>query len=134
MTKFAVFAIAILLIAGFVLLPHIWNPVENGPDVKDPSEFIGCYEAGSNKLILSLRSATVVKTHQRTRVDRFLYLKTDAAISTVNNLQYDASGNDLRIGSATTGFFYRFDRPSKPSALLIPDDGGNVRRLSRVTC
>lgn len=134
MKKVAVLAAALLVAGAFWLLPRVWNPIENGPDLESPSAFFGCYQAGSNKLFLSQEDIAVTKTGQSTRVMRFLYLKTDAAINTVNNLQYDAVSNNLRVGKADTGFFYRFDNSSKPSALLIPDDGGNVRRLARVPC
>jgi hypothetical protein len=134
MKKVAVLAAVLLVAVAFWLLPRVWNPIENGPDLESPSAFVGCYQAGSNKLFLSQEDITVTRTGQSTRVMRFLYLKTDAAINTVNNLQYDAVGINLRVGKADTGFFYRFDNPSKPSALLIPDDRGNVRRLARVPC
>ena len=124
----------ILLAAVLALLPRIWNPVENGPDLHDPTSFVGCYGAGSNKVVLTRGSATVVGARQSTQILRFFYLKSDAAINTTNNLQYDAAGRRLRIGDAKTGFFYRFDSPTKPTALLIPDDAGNVRKLLRVPC
>jgi hypothetical protein len=134
MRKVAVLAAILLAALAFWLFPRIWNPVENGPELENPSAFFGCYQNGPNKLSLSQGYITVTKTDESTRVKRFLYIKNDAAINTVNNLQYDAGGHSLRVGRAATGFFYRFDNPSQPSALLIPDDGGKVRRLARVSC
>lgn len=134
MNRVIVLIALVLLVAGVALFPHIWNPVENGPDLRDSTPFIGCYASGANRLVLAPQSATVVATHQRTQIVRFFYLKTEAAINTVNNLEYDAAGKSLRVGTAQTGFFYRFDTPTKPSAILIPDDGGNVRTLLRVPC
>jgi hypothetical protein len=134
MRKIGILAVIIIIAVGLMLFPHIWNSTENGPDLRHPSIFLGCYESGSNRLVLSRRTIAVTKTHQSTQVVRFFYLKNDAAINTVNNLQYDASGSALEIGSADTGFFYKFDNPSKPSALFIPDDGGTVRKLLRVPC
>lgn len=133
-SRAGILAVLIPLIAGLVFLPRAWNSTRNGPDLGDPSPFVGCYGSGSDRLIITRSRATVVATRKSTSIVRFFYLKTDAAINTVNNLQYDASGNDLRIGGATSGFFYRFDKRSRPSALLIPDDGGNVRTLPRVPC
>lgn len=134
MSRAGILGVLLLLIAGLVFLPRMWNSTRNGPDLDDPSAFVGCYGSDSDRLILTRTRATVVATRQSTSIVRFFYLKTDVAINTVNNLQYGASGNDLRIGSATSGFFYRFNKPSRPSALLIPDDGGNVRTLPRVPC
>lgn len=134
MRKLTVAAAVLLVALAFWLLPRVWNPIENGPDLENPRVFFGCYQDGSNKVFISRGDIVVTKTGRRTRVKQFLYLKNDAAINTVNNLQYDADGNNLRVGKAATGFFYQFDNPSKPSTLLIPDDGGNVRRLARVSC
>lgn len=134
MKKVAVLAAALLVALAFWVLPRVWNPIENGPNLESPSAFFGCYQAGSNKLFLTQGDIAVTNTGQSTRVMRFLYLKTDAAINTVNNLQYDTVSNNLRVGKANTGFFYRFDNPSQPSSLLIPDNGGNIRRFARVPC
>ena len=134
MTRVGILTVVVLVAAGLGFLTHIWNPTENGPNLPNPSAFLGCYESASNKLIITQETITVAKTRQSARIVRFFYLKNDAAIEMVNNLRFDTSGNDLSIGDATTGFFYTFDSWSKPSALLIPDDGGNVRKLSRVPC
>jgi hypothetical protein len=122
------------LLALAVVVPRMFNLTENGPDLRDPTAFIGCYGSGADKLILTSTRAAVVKTSQTTRITRYLYLKSNAAINTVNNLQYGADGEGLRIGGAVTGFFYRFDDSSKLSALLLTDDDGNLIRLTRVVC
>ena len=125
---------AIIFVAAIFLISRVWNPVENGPDSVNPRPFLGCYSSGADRLILKTGSATVLDGGQSTIIERFLTLKSVAAIQTVNDLRLDASGNHLRIGSATSGFFYRFDSSSKPSALIIPDDDGTERILSRIAC
>ena len=126
---------AMALLGGAVpLVSCFWNLVENGPPLKDPQAFFGCYGSEDNRLVLTAESATVTATHQSARIVRFFLLKSDAAIHTVNNLELDTNGRGLRIGSATTGFFYRFNNSSKPSALLVPDDSGNERTLARSPC
>lgn len=134
MTKIWILAAVAMSVLAVVLLPHLWQPIENGPNLNDPSALIGCYGSGPERVALTRDRAIVVATRQSTPIVRFFYLKNDAAINTINNLEYDASGNSLRVGRASTGFFYRFDRPSNPSALLIPDDNGNSRALPRVPC
>jgi hypothetical protein len=134
MTRVYILATLLLVAFGSWLLPRIWNSTENGPTLRDPSAFIGCYQSGANRVVLSHQSVTIPRTHQSTRVVRFFYLKNDAAIHTVGNLEYDVGGHNLRVGMASSGFFYTFDNPTEPSALLIPDNGGTIRRLSRVAC
>ena len=134
MTKVYILATLSVIAFGSWILPRIWNSTENGPTLRDPSAFIGCYVSAKDRVVLSNQRVTVTRTRQTTRVVRFFYLKTDAAINTVGNLEYDADGHNLRIGLANTGFFYKFDNSLKPSALLIPDNGGTVRRLSKIAC
>jgi len=61
-------------------------------------------------------------------------LKSDAVVNTVNDLRLDASGKGLHVGNANTGFFYKFNNATKPSAIIIPDDSGNEQVLPRVRC
>jgi hypothetical protein len=129
------FVIALIMVlTPFAGLLFLWNSEEYGPTLQDPSAFIGCYQSARNKVILSKETIYLPRTNQNTLVLRFLYLKNKAAIITVSNLEYDIGGYNLRIGTSNTGFFYRFDNPSKPSALLIPDNSGVVRKLMRVAC
>lgn len=130
-----VIVISVLVVALLLwLLRYVWQPVENGPDLEEADTFYGCYQDGPNKLSLSNGDVTILGSGQSTKVKRFLYLKNDAAINTVNNLQYVTKHNTLQIGDAETGFFYRFDDPSVPTALLIPDDEGGVRKFARAPC
>lgn len=116
------------------LLPYLWQPIEDGPDLEEAETFYGCYQDGPNKLSLSYGDITILRSGQSTKVKRFFYLKNDAAINTVNNLQYVVEQNTLRIGDAETGFFYRFDNPTLPTALLIPDDEGELKKFARAPC
>lgn len=116
------------------LLLYPWQPIEDGPDLEEIETFYGCYQNGPNKLSLSNGDITILRSGQSTKVKRFFYLKSDAAINTVNNLQYVVEQNTLRIGDAETGFFYRFDDPTVPTALLIPDDEGEIRKFARAPC
>ena len=89
------------------------------PDLKSLSLFFGSYENGSNKIFLSERDIALTKTYQSTGVKRFLYVKTDAALNSINNLQYGIRENRLKVGDAAKEFFYRFNNSSRPSALLL---------------
>jgi len=133
MRPFAVTAL-ILVVAVIGLLSSIWVSKENGPDIANPQKFFGCYGSKDNKIKINNSTLASIDEKNRTKIKRFLILKSDETINTVNDLSLSAGGDDLRVGTATTGFFYKFDKSSKPPALLIPDDHGNERPLSRVPC
>ena len=134
MNKFWILLALVLLASGIVLAPHIWNSTENGPDIVDPSVFLGCYGSRTDKITVEQNLITVARTHQSIRIVRFFYLKTEAAVETIRNLEIDVNSNNLHVGQASTGFFYKFDDQYRPSALLVPDDGGTLRRLNRINC
>lgn len=134
MTKIWILPILILFILIIFLTPYIWNFKENGPDINRPSIFFGCYGPSTNRLIITHHELAIDRTGQKTPIVRFFYLKTEAAIELVQNLELDANGDALHVGEQATGFFYNFDSPYRPTALLIPDDEGTLRRLDRVKC
>lgn len=71
---------------------------------------------------------------QNTKVKSYLMLKRDVVVNTVSNLRLDASGKNLSVGNADTGFFYKFSSDTKPTAIIIPDNSGVERVLPRVQC
>lgn len=124
----------IFLITATWLFTYIWNPIENGPSISKPSIFFGCYQSGSNKILISRKSIIIIEKSKSISIVRFFYLKNKAAIETIENLDYSTITDKLTIGRAESGFFYTFDSYSKPSILLIPDNAGIIRNFSRISC
>lgn len=133
MRPFIITAIA-LTIAAIFLVSRLWNPVELGPDLANPKVFFGCYGSQVEKVVVGSTDVTVSAQGRRTKVKRYLMLKRDPVVNTVNNLQIDASDKRLSVGNADTGFFYKFNSNTKPTAIIIPDDKGMERMLPRVSC
>lgn len=130
---FIILSISFLATATWFFV-RIWNPIENGPDISKPSIFLGCYQSGLNKMLISRKSITLIGKNKSISIVRFFYLKNKAAIETIENLEYNPITDKLSIGSAKSGFFYTFDSYSRPSIILIPDNTGNIRKFSRISC
>ncbi len=106
----------------------------NGPDLKNTSVFIGCYARGGQTIFISRDRVRIGTRGQYTKIVRFLFLKENAAINTINNIEYDSVKSLVKIGNGHTGFFYNFDNPERPSYLSIPDQGGVDYRFYRSSC
>ncbi len=124
----------VLIFAAILLVSRLWNPVELGPDIAKPQAFFGCYGSQAERVTVNSTVATVPSQAQKTKIKRYLLLKDNAVINTVNNLQIDARGKILSVGNADTGYFYKFNDDTKPTAIIIPDDSGVERVLPRVRC
>ncbi len=133
MKPFVVTAIA-LTIAAIFLVSRLWVSVELGPDLANPKVFYGCYGSQAGKIIVNSTDVGVPSQGQKTMIKRYLILKRDAVVNTVNDLRLDADGKSLSVGNADTGFFYKFNSDTKPKAIIIPDDNGVERVLPRVRC
>ncbi len=133
MKPFIITAVA-LIIAAIFLVSRLWHPVELGPDLDNPKAFFGCYGSRSEKVAVKGTDVAVPSQGQHTKVKRYLILKRDVVVNTVNDLRLDSSGKNLSVGNADTGFFYKFNSDTKPTAIIIPDDSGVERVLSRVRC
>ncbi|RYF12817.1 MAG: hypothetical protein EOO77_16830 [Oxalobacteraceae bacterium] len=133
MRPFIITAVALTLAAVF-LVSRLWNPVELGPDLANSQAFFGCYGSQAEGIAVNSTNVVVRSQNESTKIKRYLLLKRDAVINTVNNLRLDASGKKLSIGDADTGFFYKFNSDTKPTAIIIPDDSGVERILPRIHC
>lgn len=133
MRPFIITAVA-LTIAAIFLVSRLWNPVELGPNLANPEVFFGCYGSQVEKVVVDSTTVAVPSQGQNTKIERYLMLKHDAVVNTVNNLRLDSSGKSLSVGKSDTGFFYKFDSDTKPTAVVIPDDSGVERFLPRVSC
>lgn len=122
------------IVAALFLVPRVWNPVETGPDIANPQAFFGCYGSLAKRVTVNSTDATVPSQGKKTKIKRYLLLKDNAVINTVNNLQIDDRGRSLSIGKAGTGFYYKFNDDTRPTAIIIPDDRGVERLLPRVRC
>jgi len=107
---------------------------KNGPTIKDPSYFLGCYQLGKEQIEISARAITIKGRQQRTEIKRFFVLKDRNAVNVVNDIEIDADIGRLSVGSSETGFFYNFDDSRDKKAILIPDNNGNINRLIKVNC
>lgn len=124
----------VLIFAAIILVSRLWNPVELGPDIANPQAFFGCYGSQAQMVTVNSTDATVPYQRQKTKIKKYILLKDNAVINTVNNLRIDARGNSLSVGNADTGFFYKFYDDRKPTAIIIPDDSGVERVLPRGHC
>ena len=131
MRPFILTAVALTIVATF-LVSRLWNPVEL--DLANPKAFFGCYGSQAEKVTVNGTDVAVPSQGQNTKIKGYLMLKRDAVVHTVNNLRLDASGKSLSVGNADTGFFYKFNSDTKPTAIIIPDDSGVERVLPRVRC
>lgn len=133
MRPFIITAVA-LTVASIFLVSRLWNSVELGPDLDNPQAFVGCYGSRAERITVNSTDVTVPSQGQSTKIKRYLILKRNVVINTVNNLRLDENGKGLSVGTANTGFFYKFKDATNPSAIIIPDDSGNERVLPRVPC
>ena len=133
MRPFAITAV-VLIAATIFLASRIWQSEEYGPNIANSRAFYGCYASGGNRIDLNNGRAIIVGSGESTKIKRLLILKSDAVINTVNDLRLDSTGGIPHVGPASTGFFYKFDDPLKPSALVIPDDKGTEYALRRAAC
>jgi hypothetical protein len=133
MRPFILTAVALTIVATF-LVSRLWNPVDLGPDLANPKAFFGCYGSQAEKVTVNGTDVAVPSQGQNTKIKGYLMLKRDAVVHTVNNLRLDASGKSLSVGNADTGFFYKFNSDTKPTAIIIPDDSGVEKVLPRVRC
>lgn len=78
---------------------------EIGPKIGDPSRFFGCYKAASQIIRISDKSVRIVGNDQSTPVKRFLVLKDNFAVNTVNNIVVSADYGSVSTGRADSGFF-----------------------------
>jgi hypothetical protein len=124
----------ILAVISTALVSRIWNSKPYGPDVANFQIYLGCYGVGGDRIVIQNGRVSVARDGQSTTIIRFHMLKSDAVINTVNDLRLNASGADLRVGTASSGFFYKFDNALRPSALLVPDDRGIEHALPRTVC
>lgn len=124
----------VLTIAAILLVSRLWNSAELGPDLASPMVFFGCYGSQTEKVTVNNTDVGVPSQGQNTKIKRYLMLKGDAVVNTVNDLRLDAAGKSLSVGNADTGFFYKFNSDTKPTAIVIPDDNGVERVLPRVRC
>ena len=133
MRPFIITAVALSIVAIF-LVSRLWSPVELGPDLANAKAFFGCYGSQAEKVTVSSTDVAVPSQGQKTKIKRYLMVKRDAVVNTVNDLRLDASGKSLSVGNADTGFFYKFNSDTKPTAIIIPDDSGVQWVLPRVRC
>jgi len=133
MRPFIITAMALTIVA-ILLVSRLWSPVELGPDLANPRAFFGCYGSRAKQVTVNSTDVSAPSQGQKTKIKRYLMLKRDAVVYTVNDLQLDANGKSLSVGNADTGFFYKFDSDTKPTAIIIPDDNGVERLLPRVSC
>ena len=133
MRPFIITAMALTIVAIF-LVSRLWSPDELGPDLAKPKAFFGCYGSRAEQVTVNSTDVAVPSLGQKTKIKRFLMLKRDAVVNTVNNFRLDASGKSLSVGNANTGFFYKFDSDTEPTAIIIPDNSGVERVLPRVRC
>lgn len=124
----------VLTTAAILLVSRLWSPVELGPDLANPKAFFGCYGSQAKKVIVNSTDVAVPSAGQRTKIKRYLMLKRDAVVNTVNDLRIDARDKSLSVGNADTGFFCKFNNDVQPTAIIIPDDSGVERVLPRVRC
>ncbi len=134
MMKPFIISAVVLICAAIFLASRLWNPVELGPDIADPQAFFGCYGSQAKRVTVNSTDATVPSQGRKTKIKRYLLLKDNAVINTVNDLRIDTRGRSLSVGNADTGFFYKFNDDTKPTAIIIPDDSGVERVLPRVRC
>ncbi|RYF31859.1 MAG: hypothetical protein EOO38_31395 [Cytophagaceae bacterium] len=107
---------------------------ENGPTIKDPSRFLGCYKAANHIIRVSDKTVVITGAEQSTPIKRFLILKDDYALNTVNNIVVSADSGSVSIGRANSGFFYSLiDEPSF-KAISIPDNAGRLKKFRKVGC
>lgn len=125
---------AALTIAAILLISRLYNSVALGPDLADSKAFFGCYGSQDEKVTVNSTDVAILSQGHSTKVKRYLMLKRDAVVNTVNDLRLDANGKNLSVGNADSGFFYKFDSNTKPTAFIIPDDSGVERVLPRVRC
>lgn len=125
---------AALTIAAIFLVSRLWNTVGLGPDLANPKAFFGCYGSQADKISVNSTNVAVPSQRQTTKIKRYLMLKRDAVVNTVNDLRLDTRGESLSVGHRDTGFFYKFNSDVKPTAIIIPDDSGVERVLPRIRC
>lgn len=107
---------------------------ENGPTIKNPFPFLGCYHFKNNTIRVSQNVLTNVKTGQKTNIERFLVLKNYNAVQVTNNIVIRHIDDSVSMGSSKSGYFYSFDDYHQPLSILIPDDTGEIQRLEKARC
>ena len=107
---------------------------ENGPTIKDPSRFFGCYKAGNHIIRVSEKAVEIAGTGQITLVKRFLILKNDFAVNTTNNIVVSANRDSVLIGRASSGFFYNLTYKPSSKAITIPDSAGRMISFRGAPC
>lgn len=120
----------VLTIGGFLFL---FNQTPIGPEIDEKGPYYGCYGIGAPMVRLSPGRLTL-PNGRSTPIKRILRIKTDDAINVTNEIVYFPKQHQIKIGSRSTGFFYKFRSSTEPKVLVLLDARGIPHDMSKIDC